>query len=120
MLLRGHRFGYVYYTAKDGGNPVQLGASTRLVRPIHESIQSLDFEGIETLEELSFSNFQAYLERTDNTICGRHPIAILLAALEKKQNVIMKCVEYAQSSPCINFSDSSVSYASLYVQIKQK
>jgi AmmeMemoRadiSam system protein B len=76
------------------------------------------------MESLSFDRFQSYLASTQNTICGRHPIAVLMAALEtlreKKEfsKQTLKCLHYDQSSQCKKYSDSSVSYASIYVQIE--
>ena len=95
----------------------------KLNRPIHESIQALDQRGIDTLEALDLSEFHQYLEETDNTICGRHPIAVLMASLqtiaqeEVFSHQTVKCIKYAQSSPCKRYEDSSVSYASIYIQI---
>lgn len=63
--------------------------------------------------------FSAYLAQTHNTICGRHPIGVLLGALaaleEEGRQSTLKWVRYEQSSQCVNLSDSSVSYASAYV-----
>jgi len=68
---------------------------------------------------ISADKFAAYLRRTANTICGRHPIGVLLGALtalEKEGHTSMiKWVRYEQSSQCFNTEDSSVSYASAYV-----
>jgi MEMO1 family protein len=75
----------------------------------------------------SHNRFSAYLARTKNTICGRHPIGVLFGALTQlekpgeESNVagsrapVVKWVTYAQSSKCFNINDSSVSYASAYV-----
>lgn len=68
-------------------------------------------------------HFAQYLSQTKNTICGRHPIGVLLGALSEierglegeSKNVTMKWVRYEQSSQCRTISDSSVSYASAYV-----
>lgn len=125
---RGSRFHYTYYTTSDasGKSPMNLGSSNKsqIERPIYESIQDLDIQGIDILESLSFDMFQAYLADTENTICGRHPIAVLLAALESLREKdefskqTLKCLHYDQSSQCKKYTDSSVSYASLYVQIE--
>ena len=88
---------------------------------------------IETLEPVDFKN---YLKQFDNTICGRHPIAVFLNVyfdfssnltlnkciifyqfqlvkyLNGKTNYDLKFVRYSQSSKCKNRRDSSVSYAS--------
>jgi len=93
--------------------------------PIHASISALDHEAMDLLT-LPLTNasgahdkFAAYLRRTANTICGRHPIGVLLGALtalEKEGHTSMiKWVRYEQSSQCFNTEDSSVSYASAYV-----
>lgn len=73
------------------------------------------------------SDFENYLMRTKNTICGRHPIGVLLGALAEIQenrasdagpkDVTLRWVKYAQSSACLSIQDSSVSYASAYVVI---
>lgn len=127
IVHRGTRFRYTYYTETDDDNhPIQLSKTNekQISRPIYESIQELDQRGIDTLEALSFAEFQTYLSKTRNTICGRHPIAVLMAALEvireKKEfsNQTLKCIKYDQSSQCERFKDSSVSYASIYVQIQ--
>ena len=63
--------------------------------------------------------FAQYLARTKNTICGRHPIGVLLGALtalEKEGKAPkVKWVRYEQSSQCMSVKDSSVSYASAFV-----
>lgn len=63
--------------------------------------------------------FADYLQRTRNTICGRHPIGVLLGALTTLQQrgscPDLKWVRYEQSSQCLTISNSSVSYASAYI-----
>ncbi|GAA5961210.1 hypothetical protein JCM21900_006331 [Sporobolomyces salmonicolor] len=67
--------------------------------------------------------FAAYLRATKNTICGRHPIGVLLGALsalekdEGSRRTGMRCewVRYEQSSKVAALKDSSVSYASAFV-----
>ncbi|KAF8501899.1 UPF0103-domain-containing protein [Gautieria morchelliformis] len=102
--------------------------------PIYASIEALDQEALRilTLPGASGSaaeaheNFAAYLRRTKNTICGRHPIGVLFGALGQLETsreegehsgkaAVVKWVKYAQSSKCFDISDSSVSYASAYV-----
>ncbi|KZW02340.1 UPF0103-domain-containing protein [Exidia glandulosa HHB12029] len=85
--------------------------------PIHKSIEALDREAISILERNQHTAFAEYLRRTRNTICGRHPIGVLLAALETLggEGQELKFVRYEQSSQCVDVNDSSVSYASAYV-----
>jgi MEMO1 family protein len=63
--------------------------------------------------------FAKYLAETKNTICGRHPIGVLLGALSKLEEQglepKMEWVRYEQSSRCLSIRDSSVSYASAYI-----
>lgn len=118
----GTRFRYTYYTdTNDDNRPIQLSKFTvkQISRPIYQSIKDLDFRGIDTLEARSFSDFQNYLSKTKNTICGRHPIAVLMAALDALEgNHTVKCLHYDQSSHAKKYEDSSVSYASLYIKIE--
>lgn len=68
--------------------------------------------------------FAAYLAKTKNTICGRHPIGVLLAALATLQRgddpswrtASLQWVRYEKSSKAVTLSDSSVSYASAFVR----
>jgi predicted class III extradiol MEMO1 family dioxygenase len=67
------------------------------------------------------SEFASYLSRTKNTICGRHPIGVLLgslAELERSQGIVseLQWVRYEQSSACETVKDSSVSYASAVIK----
>ncbi|GAA5843432.1 hypothetical protein JCM9279_002100 [Rhodotorula babjevae] len=73
--------------------------------------------------------FAAYLAATRNTICGRHPIGVLLGALSALERGDdgergssergMRCewVRYEQSSRVRSLGDSSVSYASGFVAV---
>ena len=67
--------------------------------------------------------FAEYLRTTGNTICGRHPMGVLLGAIESVaenvEDVRLRWVRYEQSSACETLADSSVSYASGYVTIVQ-
>lgn len=77
----GRRFRYTYYD--------------RSFSSIHESIEELDrtvnardvlflfllsvvFQGMKIIENLNPNEFTNYLKKYGNTICGRHPIAVLL------------------------------------------
>ncbi|KAF0712589.1 Aste57867_4776 [Aphanomyces stellatus] len=82
---------------------------------IHEFIQQLDHQGIEHIEHQDIRAFDAYLKETRNTICGRHPISLLLYVLAHVPGCTVQFVKYAQSSACLRPTDSSVSYASAIV-----
>lgn len=100
----GHRFRYTYYDRSWG--------------EIYQSIQTLDRTGMDIIETLNPAAFTEYLKKFGNTICGRHPIGVLLQAvhsLQKSGNnshrMSLKFLKYAQSNQCCSMSDSSVSYA---------
>ncbi|RXM35138.1 Protein MEMO1 [Acipenser ruthenus] len=97
----GQRFRYTYYDDAQG--------------EIYSSIEHLDKMGMSIIEQLEPISFSNYLKKYRNTICGRHPIGVLLNAVEelKKNGIDMNCsfLNYAQSSQCRNWQDSSVSYA---------
>lgn len=129
----GARFDYMHYYSEPPPTdtpPMNLqysrpSPSSFSTFPIHASISALDHEAMSlltlpsTTASAAHDNFAAYLERTRNTICGRHPIGVLLGALttleEDGRTSTMKWVRYEQSSQCFNMNDSSVSYASAYV-----
>lgn len=97
----GKRFDFTYYKKEDG--------------EIHQSIEKLDKEGIRLIEEHNTKGFADYLNKTDNTICGRHPIAVLLNTIASSKyagKLVTKFTKYAQSSQVTKSNDSSVSYAS--------
>ncbi|GLV45026.1 uncharacterized protein CBL_14401 [Carabus blaptoides fortunei] len=100
----GQRFRYTYYDRSYGN--------------IYQSIEGLDRAGMSIIENLNPLEFTDYLKKYGNTICGRHPIGILLQAVQAllrsggSQNACLKFLKYAQSSQCRNMNDSSVSYAS--------
>ncbi|KAJ3159235.1 hypothetical protein HDU86_001838 [Geranomyces michiganensis] len=87
--------------------------------PIHKRIEALDKQGMAEIESLDHKRFASYLKKTKNTICGRHPIGVLLAALEKLETTgaKIKFVRYAQSTQAQSVRDSSVSYASAYLSL---
>ncbi|XP_791245.3 protein MEMO1 [Strongylocentrotus purpuratus] len=102
----GKRFRFTYYDKK--------------YPKIYQSIEAVDRMGMDLIEQLDPQGFAAYLKKYSNTICGRHPIAVLLnaitIAISERQNgsglhYEMKFLQYAQSNQCKLQSDSSVSYA---------
>lgn len=100
----GQRFRYTYYERSSG--------------PIHMFIHSLDKMAMDMIETLNPTMFTNYLKQYGNTICGRHPISLLLQAIHSLQGdancqrMKIRFLKYAQSNQCNNMNDSSVSYAS--------
>ncbi|KAJ3275560.1 hypothetical protein HK104_003868 [Borealophlyctis nickersoniae] len=123
----GKRFDYTFK-----GESVSRDRETPL--PIYECIEALDREAMGIIEKMDPPLFTAYLKRTKNTICGRHPIGVLLNAIVevlakakkggwgegnvKGQKAELKFVHYAQSSKVVSERDSSVSYASAYFSVE--
>ncbi|KAJ7225471.1 MEMO1 family [Mycena pura] len=121
----GTRFSYTHYVPGADAPAIRLSRtlSPTADHPIHMSIRELDREAMDLLAKppaaQAHTNFAAYLVRTKNTICGRHPIGVLLgvlAALASDRKPELKWVRYEQSSECVTIRDSSVSYASAWVR----
>ena len=90
-------------------------------------------DGIETG---SHDEFLEVLSQTGNTVCGRHPIGVVMAAMEvlrgrkgiTKEEVDeddddhddgrFRFVRYERNSDCVKVSDSSVSYASAFAVLR--
>ncbi|KER31990.1 hypothetical protein T265_01918 [Opisthorchis viverrini] len=78
----------------------------------------MNAQGMHAIERLSPAEFTAYLDQYGNTICGRHPIGILLQMVESLRKgggpstqFNFKFIKYTQSEHCQSMNDSSVSYA---------
>ncbi|KAJ1759201.1 hypothetical protein LPJ58_002396 [Coemansia sp. RSA 1591] len=121
----GSRFGYTYYQSSEDTQPCDLSARDGRPNgvPIWESIQRLDSEGMDVITQLDHVMFREYLDDTSNTICGNHPISVLLAAVnhlypkdvQNRDGPRLRFVKYDQSSKVCSAKDSSVSYASAYL-----
>uniref|UniRef100_H2VKE0 Protein MEMO1 n=1 Tax=Caenorhabditis japonica TaxID=281687 RepID=H2VKE0_CAEJA len=85
--------------------------------PIYEQITRMDRDGMNAIETLNPAVFNDYLKKTQNTICGRNPILIMLQAAEhfrlsNNHTHEFQFLNYTQSNKVRSSSDSSVSYAS--------
>ncbi|KAI0021147.1 MEMO1 family [Xylariomycetidae sp. FL0641] len=92
--------------------------------PIHESIKALDESAIEAIKSGLHKAFVTNLKLTNNTVCGRHPIGVMMAAMEfvaaggaEEGKLKFNFVQYQRSSLVEDYSDSSVSYASAYAVV---
>lgn len=104
----GSRFRYTLYDKADGD--------------IWQSIKKLDHIGMGLIESIDHKGFHTYLKQFQNTICGRHPISILLAILVELKSHFsstLNFLQYAQSNRCHSTHDSSVSYASASLTIQK-
>ncbi|NP_001337309.1 Protein MEMO1, partial [Caenorhabditis elegans] len=85
--------------------------------PIYEQITNMDKQGMSAIETLNPAAFNDYLKKTQNTICGRNPILIMLQAAEhfrisNNHTHEFRFLHYTQSNKVRSSVDSSVSYAS--------
>lgn len=138
----GRRFGYTYYLPDEAAEPgrgVKLSSSSVLKKgtvagwPIHESIKKVDEYCMQAVESGEPGRFLGALRETGNTVCGRHPITVVMAALEAVReqrrestggeggegqrgqgNGRFRFVRYERSGLVHGIGDSSVSYASAF------
>jgi AmmeMemoRadiSam system protein B len=88
---------------------------------IHESISTFDTATMAAITTGSSQSFRDIVERTGNTVCGRHPIAVIMAALEvykanqpDEQEGRFYFLRYERSSDVEEIDESSVSYVSAF------
>ncbi len=81
---------------------------------------------MDAIESMSHQAFLDVLDETDNTVCGRHPIGVVMAAIEalseadaayKSKRGRFRFVRYERSSDCVSVKDSSVSYCSAFAVV---
>lgn len=114
----GSRFGYTYYQPSSG-DAVSLRSSSKAPTdpPIHESIKRVDFECMGACERGAHEGWLEVLGETGNTVCGRHPIGVVLAGLEGLRGGgkgEFRFVRYERSGEVVRVGESSVSYASAF------
>jgi AmmeMemoRadiSam system protein B len=78
---------------------------------VEDSLRRLDHAAFRAIESGDPAAFDGFLEETDATICGRHPIAVLLRLLEGKARGSL--VAYDTSGRMTGDWEHSVSYASI-------
>ncbi|KAF5492483.1 MEMO1 family protein [Colletotrichum siamense] len=117
----GSHFDYTVYSPDGTVEGMQRlrGYSAPDGPPIHETIKMVDDLAIEAIKTGKHSNFYDNLKQTKNTVCGRHPIGVTMAALEElgEGHPVFKFVQYQRSSMVTEPSDSSVSYVSAYAVV---
>ncbi|KAK0713876.1 MEMO1 family [Lasiosphaeria miniovina] len=91
------------------------------VPAIHEVIKMLDDMAMDAVRTGVHGDFYKTVQDTQNTVCGRHPIGVVMAALEvlardglEDGKGRFKFIQYQRSSLVQRVSESSVSYASAY------
>jgi len=118
----GLRFAYTNYLPKNGGlMTLDLKNPYPTNQPIYESIGLLDKLAMEAIEGGKHQDFLNNLRETGNTVCGRHPIGVAMAALEilEQEGKIsgpdkgrFKFIQYKRNENVEDIYGSSVSYAS--------
>ncbi|KAH7321344.1 memo-like protein-domain-containing protein [Stachybotrys elegans] len=121
----GDRFDYMPYLPTrdiDHIEELSVGSKAPVGSPIHESIRILDEAAMEAVESGSHEAFVNVLRKTGNTVCGRYPIGVAMAALElysedveDDEKAKFKVIYYARSEEkLVDPRGSSVSYVSAY------
>jgi MEMO1 family protein len=124
----GRHFSYRPYSATaDAASTLQrLGNSspTPTGRPIHETIKALDQLAMDAIATGRHDAFVDAIDRTGNTVCGQHPIGVMMAALETLAaedadgatagKYKFEFVQYQRSNLVVSPQDYSVSYVSAY------
>lgn len=131
----GRRFDYTFYLPSAAASGPEQGISLTSKKyrnqqftdpPIHESIEKVDRMCMDAVEEGRHEGFLDVLRKTGNTVCGRHPIGVVMAALEilkeeKGEGMDgrgkFRFVRYERSSLVQGVEDSSVSYASAFAVV---
>lgn len=95
-----------------------FGSSFRYT-PFHDDVprrlEELDRGAIDCILQRDCEGFWNYVARTQATICGRVPVAILLAVLEEAGGTECELLEYTTSGRMSGDFSHSVSYAALAV-----
>ena len=87
---------------------------------IHESISAFDTATMAAITTGVTKRFLDILQATGNTVCGRHPIGVVMAAIEELTHTAQgdkgrfHFVRYERSSDAVDVGDSSVSYVSAF------
>jgi AmmeMemoRadiSam system protein B len=74
---------------------------------------------MDAVESGKHANFVKQLEETGNTVCGRHPIGVFMAAVEAAEGLDkskgrFQFLRYERSNLVKSVKDSSVTYCSAF------
>jgi MEMO1 family protein len=117
----GKRFKYTKYLPASSSDPVDCPPIHATNPPIFESIGRLDRLSMDAIEGGKHQEFLSNISKTGNTVCGRHPIGVIMAALEvlKQEGKIsgedngqFNFIHYERNEDVKDINGSSVSYAS--------
>jgi len=101
-----------------------LEKATGIEPPIHEVIRVLDEMAMDAVKTGAHNKFYEVVQSTENTVCGRHPIGVVMAGLEvlakeglEEGKGRFRFIQYQRSNLVKRTSDSSVSYASAFAVV---
>ncbi|RGP60655.1 hypothetical protein FLONG3_10786 [Fusarium longipes] len=120
----GSNFSYLPYSPTQSPSDLQQLRKDSPVPngpPIHETIRAIDEAAMDAVKSGSHDAFINTLKQTKNTVCGRHPIGVMMAALELLQKEPgfedkgrFNIIQYNRSNLVEHPNDMSVSYVSAY------
>ncbi|KAL9017455.1 MAG: hypothetical protein Q9185_005217 [Variospora sp. 1 TL-2023] len=124
----GLRFDYTYYLpSSSSSSGISLSAKHHKRHPpptdppIHASIARVDRMCMDAVESGRHDAFLDVLRQTGNTVCGRHPIGVVMAAMEtlggEEEEGRFRFVRYERSGEVEGVGESSVSYASAFAVV---
>lgn len=79
---------------------------------VKENIKKLDLQAFESIKSKDALNFYNFIQRTQDTICGRNPIILLLNIIKDKQ-LNTTLIKYDASGNILNDFTNSVSYMAI-------
>lgn len=86
-------------------------------KSIAESVEALDSLAMDIMRKQDPSAFAEYLRTYKSTICGKHPLAILLHCLSTTNSSFkVRIANYDRSNTPQSYEDSSVSYVAALVE----
>ena len=123
----GKRFGYTAYASSEedikelmseqGGDDLEsLTTRSKLDHhdvSIWESISILDHYAMNMLGKMNVDQWELYLEATGNTICGQHPLKLVIGMIEREIKETSRkewkwhWLDYSQSSHAKKITDSN-------------
>lgn len=102
-----------------------IGRKSTLQAKIYDSISAVDIATMRAITTGTTDQFLKTLRFTGNTVCGRHPIGVIMAAMEEAAKLRkasdterekpigpFRFLRYERSSDAVDVADSSVSYVS--------
>ena len=123
----GRNFSYTVYTPNNDPNNLQKLNSYGPKPngpPIHKTIELIDELAMDAVKSGKHDEFRSTLKLTKNTVCGRHPIGVIMAALELlgkeaefKDKGRFSVTQYQRSELVTSPGQSSVSYVSAYAVV---